>query len=115
MLLETEAPTAVMTLGAVIATLVGLVVWGAKFFARKLFGKEGNGDGGAVGQFIEEFRQLRQSITDLREGVRDLHGDALRDIRSLQATFKKHTEDEGAQHRAMLSLLEQIAQKGESR
>lgn len=107
MIAQAEVTTIVATLGATIATLAGLVVWGAKYFATKLFGSERNG-GGAVGQFLHEMRELRASVNDLRAGVNELHGV---DLRNIEEVLQKHTNEEGDQHRAMLEILGQLAAK----
>lgn len=61
----------VLALVGIIGTFAGGMFWFLKFFARKMFGKEGTNDRGVAGELNDNFRQMN---TDLRENTTVVRG-----------------------------------------
>lgn len=83
---------------SILATLVLGFLWGLKFTARKLFGKEGTEDHGLLGSLIDELKENTESIRKLSDYQKD-HARAQHETnKTLQQLLRLQQEQEERKH-----------------
>ena len=73
--------TVLLALAGTIGVLAGLIVWAVKFFAQKLFGKDG--ENGAIGRLVGSLGTLRDEMHGMRGDLQE-NTAAVRQVYGLQ-------------------------------